>query len=96
LRTFREETSYYACQKEHTAEVAGIAIRNHWGIESHHHVRDVTFEEDASRIRQKPTIMARFRTFVINIFKANDVQNCKRELTRNAYSHERIFNYKLG
>jgi len=32
------------------ADLANI-IRGHWHIEAHHHVRDVTFKEDASRIR---------------------------------------------
>ncbi|WPO76697.1 hypothetical protein [Streptomyces sp. KN37] len=31
-----------------TARLAKI-VRGHWGIEAHHHVRDVTFAEDARR-----------------------------------------------
>src|SRR4051794_12302261 len=34
----------------------GEAVRSHWGIENRsHYVRDVTFGEDASRTRIKPT-----------------------------------------
>jgi predicted transposase YbfD/YdcC len=56
-----------------------------WGIENRSHwVRDVTFGEDASRARVKPTHFARFRSFAINILRANGVQNIARELYVNA------------
>ena len=42
--------------------------RNHW-------VRDVTCGEDASRIRHNPGIMARARSFAINILRKNAVNN---------------------
>lgn len=58
-------------------------IRGHWSIEALHHVRDVTYAEDASRIRtgHAPRIMAGLRNLAIalirlmnwtNIAKAND------------------------
>ena len=39
-------------------------IRGHWGIEALHHIRDVTFTEDASQIRtgNTPRAMASLRT----------------------------------
>jgi predicted transposase YbfD/YdcC len=42
-------------------------LRGHWGIEALHHVRDVTFGEDDSRVRSgaAPTVMAVLRNLVI-------------------------------
>jgi predicted transposase YbfD/YdcC len=45
-------------------------VRDHWGIENRlHYVRDVTFGEDASRVRSgsAPQIMAAFRNAVIHL-----------------------------
>lgn len=45
-------------------------VRGHWGIEnSSHHVRDVTFGEDRSRLRagHTPQIMAAFRNLAITL-----------------------------
>ncbi|GAA2436636.1 ISAs1 family transposase [Actinomadura vinacea] len=58
-------------------------IRGHWSIEALHHIRDVTYTEDASRIRtgHAPRIMAGLRNLAIalvrlmswtNIAAAND------------------------
>lgn len=49
----------------------GVA-RAHWGIENGlHHVRDVTFCEDASRIRKgaAPQVMAILRNIAVFLFK---------------------------
>ncbi|GAB3287766.1 ISAs1 family transposase [Kineosporia babensis] len=45
--------------------------RGHWGIEVHHHVRDVTFREDhsASRTGHGPANLATLRAAVINTVK---------------------------
>lgn len=50
------------------ADLAGM-IRGHWGIESLHHVRDVTYREDSSRVRTSstPRIMASARNQAINL-----------------------------
>ncbi|GAA2068035.1 ISAs1 family transposase [Catenulispora yoronensis] len=47
------------------------AIRTHWSIEALHHTRDVTFAEDASRIRTgtTPRIMATLRNLAIALLK---------------------------
>jgi hypothetical protein len=51
-----------------TAQVADT-IRKHWGIENKQHdTRDVTFNEDASRIRRAPGIFARLRSFAHTSF----------------------------
>jgi hypothetical protein len=45
--------------------------RGHWGIEALHHIRDLTFGEDASQIRtgNGPQVMATLRNLAIGILK---------------------------
>jgi predicted transposase YbfD/YdcC len=52
------------------AELAGW-IRGHWQIEALHHIRDVTYGEDASQTRtgNGPQVMATLRNLSIGIFK---------------------------
>src|SRR3954462_5619614 len=45
-----------------------------------HYVRDVTLAVDASRIRINPGIMARLRSSVLNIARANGAENIARSL----------------
>lgn len=53
-------------------DTAAKTIRQHWGIENKsHYVRDVTFKEDASRIRKNPGVIARIRSFAYNILRFN-------------------------
>ena len=67
-----------------------------WGIENRsHYVRDVTFGEDASRTRIKPTHFARFRSFAINILRANGVENVARELYINALNVDNSLSYRV-
>ncbi len=42
-------------------------MREHWHVEAHHHVRDTTLAEDASKIRtgSTPRAMATFRNIAI-------------------------------
>src|SRR5262249_51997071 len=46
-------------------------IRGHWGIEALHHIRDVTYGEDASQVRTRngPQVMATLRNLTIGIMK---------------------------
>ena len=56
-------------------------IQGHWQIENaSHYVRDVSFAEDASRIRKNPDIVARLRSFAYNLIRASgetNVQNTR-------------------
>ncbi|WP_281361586.1 ISAs1 family transposase [Acrocarpospora pleiomorpha] len=47
----------------------GELMRGHWQVEALHHVRDVTFGEDASRVRtgNAPRAMAAFRNLAIGL-----------------------------
>jgi predicted transposase YbfD/YdcC len=46
-------------------------IRRHWQIEALHHIRDVTYREDASQVRtgSGPAVMATLRNLAIGILK---------------------------
>ena len=68
------ETSYavtsLTASQATPAQIAGW-IRGHWGIEALHHIRDVTYGEDASQIRSGngPQVMATLRNLAIGILK---------------------------
>ena len=58
----------------HQANAADLAehVRGHWAIENReHHVRDVTFGEDASRVRtdSAPRVMASLRNLAIGALR---------------------------
>jgi len=90
------ETAFYASQIALDAKTSGDAIRQHWGIENrHHYVRDVSFFEDQSRIRNKPRHFARLRTFALNIMRANRTQNVSRELYINALNPDHAMSYAV-
>jgi len=58
------------------AQLAGW-IRGHWQIEAIHHIRDVTYGEDASQVRtgNEPQVMATLRNLAIAIFKLAGTTN---------------------
>ena len=89
-----DETSFYIATTVLNAQRFCQAIRNHWGIENlNHHVRDVTMGEDKSRIRTNPHIFAKLRSFALNIFRANNVENVSLELFNNCMNIDNILNY---
>ena len=66
-------------------------MRGHWGIENRaHHVRDRLLREDDSRIRAKPGVFARLRSFALNILRANGVGYVSEALYANALSLDRL------
>ena len=91
----RAETSYYLCSHLYHAEYAAKVIREHWHIENkNHHVRDVSLHEDASRIRTRPGVFARLRSFALNILRVNQVKNIKAALFENALDFEGLMDMK--
>lgn len=72
-----QETRYYISSLNphaYSAKEFNQIIRSHWSIEnSLHHVRDVAFREDASKIRsdQLPTVASLLRSFAINLLNIN-------------------------
>jgi hypothetical protein len=66
------EVAYYVANCPASACLAATAVRSHWHVEnSLHYTRDVTFQEDQSRIRRKPGVFARLRSFAYNILRRN-------------------------
>jgi predicted transposase YbfD/YdcC len=77
--------AYYLAVKHEDAVIFSEAIRKHWDIENRsHYPRDVTFNEDASRIRVKPGIMARLRSFAFNILSFNKIGSYAQDRFRAA------------
>jgi predicted transposase YbfD/YdcC len=61
-------------------------VRGHWGIEALHHLRDVTFAEDASQLRtgNAPRVMASLRNLAIGILHSRGHTNVAAALRHNA------------
>lgn len=79
-----------------TAEQAGPArlaqlIRGHWTVEALHHVRDVTYAEDASQLRtgNAPRAMATCRNLAIGALRLSGVRNIAAGLRRTARDQTR-------
>lgn len=90
----REEVSYYLSTCKKTAKEFAELIRKHWGVENqNHYVRDVALQEDDSKIRKKPGIMAILRSFTLNILRKNQVENIQKELYENTLDFDRILKY---
>jgi predicted transposase YbfD/YdcC len=80
------ETSFYLSSRPIAAKTAAAAIRQHWGIENtSHYSRDVTFREDASRIRKNPGVFARLRSFAYNILKCNQTDTIPQDRLAAAF-----------
>jgi predicted transposase YbfD/YdcC len=92
----RSEVAYYLSSAVGLPATAwAAAIRGHWGIENrNHYVRDVAFDEDRSRIRNNPGIMARARSFALNIMRKNGITNVNQALWNGAISLDHILAYK--
>jgi hypothetical protein len=61
-------------------------LRGHWAIEALHHLRDVTFAEDASQIRTGagPSVMATLRNLAIGALCRAGPVNVAAALRRHA------------
>jgi predicted transposase YbfD/YdcC len=61
-------------------------LRGHWAIEALHHLRDVTFAEDASQVRTGagPSVMACLRNLVIGVLCRTGSVNLAAALRRHA------------
>ena len=92
----RGEVAYYiSSATDLSASAWARAIRCHWGIENrNHYVRDVSCDEDKSRIRHNPGIMTRARSFALNILRHNGVANVANALWKGALSLDHILAYK--
>ena len=96
-----EATRYFVTSAPRTLAGASELLdwtRGHWSIENgSHYVRDVTFGEDASRIRKGsgPEVMAAFRNAAIGFLRSTGITNLAAALRRNAARIDELFT-KLG
>ncbi|MPZ26514.1 MAG: ISAs1 family transposase [Micromonosporaceae bacterium] len=74
--------SAYQASPAHLADY----LRGHWRIEALHHIRDVTYGEDASQVRTGtgPRAMASLRNLAIGILRHYGVTNTAKALRHNA------------
>lgn len=69
-------------------------IRGHWGIENRAHwVRDVTFDEDRSRVRtgSGPRVMASLRNLAISLLRIGGATNIAEALRDGCQDSRRVF-----
>lgn len=82
------EQRYFINSIQADADIFAKAVRGHWGIENKlHWTLDVTFREDANRIRKgfAPAIMTTIRHICINLFqKSNKKGSARRKLFKSA------------
>jgi predicted transposase YbfD/YdcC len=86
----RTQEVRYAITSLATASAARLLhlVRGHWGIENRlHYVRDVTFGEDASRIRTRsaPQVMAALRNAVLGLLRQHGWENIAAALRHYAW-----------
>lgn len=82
-----------------TAAELAAAARGHWGIENRAHwVRDVTFDEDRSRIRtgSGPRVMATLRNLAISLHRLAEAPNIAAALRACCQRSSRAFELLCG
>ena len=89
-----EEKSVFLSNKIIDAQYANQLVRNHWGIENkNHHVRDVSFVEDAHKIKRQPFNYAILRSFALNFFRRNEFENIKEQRYAFSLDWTKIYSY---
>jgi hypothetical protein len=95
--TVSTETRYFITSAPRKLADASQLLRwarGHWSIENRsHYVRDVTFGEDASRIRKGsgPEVMAAIRNATIGFLRSMGATNIAETLRRNPYQVGKLF-----
>nr|WP_280882794.1 transposase [Streptomyces pseudovenezuelae] len=89
MKTVYAVTSLTAEQA--TPTQLAILIRDHWRVEALHHVRDMTFAEDASQLRtgNAPRAMATWRNLAIGALRLAGATNIAAVLRYNARNADR-------
>ncbi|MBW6535987.1 MAG: ISAs1 family transposase [Mariniphaga sp.] len=91
----RGEVAVYIANHKVDATQSNELVRKHWHIENKdHHVRDVTLNEDESRIRVNPENMSTLRSFALNILRKNNIENVKGELYENSLDFYNLYSYQ--
>jgi len=90
-----ERHYYILSDRSCTAERAGAIIRGHWSIEnSLHHVLDVSFNEDQSRVRKGhgPQNLSRLRRLTANLLQRNkSKRSIRRQRKMCGWSDQYLF-----
>ena len=95
------EVIYVITSADHRAAPPAVLaawIQGHWGIENRTHwVRDVTFDEDRSRIRtgNGPQVMATLRNTAISLLRLTGATNIAASLRHHAAAADRPINLLL-
>ena len=87
------QTRYYISDLKETALSFYQRIRGYWGVENKvHHVRDVTFGEDKSRIRilPLPQILAIARNLAINLYRNAGFSNMAQARRKCQFSLDHV------
>ena len=91
-----DETAYYIYTSSITAEQLLNLSRKHWKIENtNHYVRDVSLLEDKSKSRNNPGIMARIKSFTLNILRRNGERHIRQSLYRNSVNIENVMKLNI-
>lgn len=87
------EKSFYLSTKILEASEYADIIRWHWSIENkNHYIKDVSFNEDKSRIRKNANIFVKLRSFALNIMRAKNSINIKSDLYENSLNLTKFLN----
>jgi predicted transposase YbfD/YdcC len=91
-----EETAYFISSSPGTtsAEVFAAGVRGHWSIEnSLHYTKDVTFKEDASKVRtgQAPENASLIRNIAINLFRMAGYTNMAQAIRLLGHDVEKLW-----
>jgi predicted transposase YbfD/YdcC len=97
------ERRYFISSLPADAEALAAAIRGHWGIENRlHHVLDVSFHEDDSRVRRGHGAenLSRLRRMALNLLRSAD-RHTKRKSIKGrrkiaAWDHQFLLNLIAG
>ncbi len=83
-----KETAYFISSLPATMSARKLnkGVRNHWKIESFHHIKDVTFREDKWKVKTKnaPANYSLIRNLVINIFRRNGFESMQATIEKCA------------
>ncbi len=86
-----QDTAWYVCTRELTAEQASQLVRDHWGIENRcHYVRDVTLNEDASQISVNAGVFAQLRSWALNSLRWAGHRNIKAAREQLGWSPDQL------
>ncbi len=71
------------------------AVREHWQVENDNQVRDVTFEEDKLRVKDRDLakVIAMLLSVAMKLFKTTNVQNYQRQIEWFADKKSELFDY---